>query len=139
VAVFIIGCGGGGDGSSSGGSNGGNNDGNVLNVALGPISGANVYIYDTDGNKIYSTTTNTFDSNNDEINGSLVSFSKQKVGKFKIDKNKISKYKNKILKIVISGGKDIDADDNGIVDNNFTDVKGNLYAFVYGNDLLEKK
>jgi len=147
IVLFLIGCGSGSSGgnnenNNSSNDNGGNND-NIKteyvkgNVALGPIASAKVDIYLTNGTKIYSTTTNKFNTN-DERNGSLVSYSKEIVGKFKVDKSIIKKYQNKMLKLVVSGGKDIDADDNGKVDDNFTDIKGNLYAYVYGKDFLDK-
>jgi hypothetical protein len=69
AAAFIIGCGG------EGGSSGSTNDNAEGNVALGPISDANVSIYDLNGNKIYSTVTFKI-SKNDEINNALVPFSK---------------------------------------------------------------
>jgi hypothetical protein len=149
ATAFIIGC---GDGVSSGLISGGSgNDGNssdngnsgsnsevkANNVALGPISEANISIYDLNGTKIYSTTTYTLNEN-DENNNRLVSFSQQKVGKFKIDKNIINDYKDKLLKIIVNGGEDIDANDNGVVDYNPTKIKGKLYAFVYGRDLLDE-
>lgn len=137
-SAFIIGCGGSSGGSSQ--SNRGSEGTGITqsaggNVALGPIANASVEIYDLNGTKIYSTKTFGL-SDSDEINGSLVSFDKEKVGKFKIS-NSIDLNNSDLVLIKVSGGEDIDANDDGKVDNNPTPLKGDLYAYVYVKDLKD--
>lgn len=136
--VFIIGCGGGGGGSSQ--SSGGSEESGTTqsaggNVALGPIANANVDIFSLSGNKLYSTQTAGL-SDSDEVNGSLVSFDMEKVGKFQIS-NSNNLNDDDLFLVKVYGGEDIDADDDGKVDINPTPLKGTLYAYVYGKDLKD--
>lgn len=126
--IFIIGCGGGGGGSSQSAGGG--------NVALGPIANSNVDIFDLNGSKLYSTKTFAL-SSSDEVNNSLVSFDKEKVGKFQVSDFVNNLKDDDLVLIKVYGGEDIDADDNGKVDNNPTPLKGTLYSYVYVKDLKD--
>jgi len=129
IAIFLIsllvlvGCGGSNDGGEFKDNNQSANDTKTYNIdknsnhaIMGPLKGATVNVYRlTNLNKSIETTKT----------GNLGSFSLSLKG--------VSD--NELLLVSISGGEDIDADDNGILDDKPTQNKGTIHAFATAKEL----
>lgn len=119
VMLFIlVGCSGGGSSNlaSEPVANG--------QALLGPLINATVEVfpYDDLETSIYSTTT----SDSTELS---------EAGLFDIPGDLLSD--NTLYLITITGGQDIDANDNGIVDASFTNNKGTLHLLAIGSSLKD--
>jgi len=119
MLMFLTGCGG---GNSDGGS--GDNPAEVVTglALLGPLSGAEVAVYQYDDldNPIYSTTTSE---------STVIS----EAGLFDVPENSLQD--SMLYVIAISGGQDIDADDDGVIDALPTDNIGTLHMAATGSQL----
>ncbi|MFH0727363.1 MAG: hypothetical protein V2B19_13625 [Pseudomonadota bacterium] len=115
--LVLIGCGGGGSGNSPG----------IAAVVtgqalLGPLTGAMVTVYDCKdlNHSIYTATT----SESTELN---------RAGLFDIPNAILED--NALYLMEISGGRDIDANDDGVIDNSPTDNRGTLHLMATGTRL----
>ena len=97
---------------------------------LGPISDANVTIFNFDTNKqIFTTKTKT---NSNSLN--TLKWGEYNVGSFEVDINK-SVQKQTWLKLEITSGKDIDSDDDGNVNTNEVNLNGKIKLLCKVEDL----
>lgn len=114
----FIGC----SGSSSNDTATTSSDTSKSQALLGPVINADVNLYKvSDNSLLYSTVT----IDNNELS---------KAGSFDIPNNLIENTQYYLLEII--GGKDIDANDDGIRDNLSTIVNGTIHSVVLGSDLL---
>ena len=95
---------------------------------LGPISDANVTVLQIDKKTVVATTQTKAFSNE-----TTVSWPANTVGSFKVDIND-SISDDTLLLVTIQNGEDIDADDDGNVDNTFTPLQGTIKAYAYAKD-----
>ncbi|BAT71642.1 conserved hypothetical protein [Thermosulfidibacter takaii ABI70S6] len=115
----IVGCGGGGGGSSSSDRSYSWTDGSNR-AALGPLSGATVKIYRLNdwSNPVETIRTNA-------------------LGEFTVKLSELNE--NEFVLVEVSGGYDVDANDDGILDENPVENKSTLYAIAKVADLKNGK
>lgn len=124
TALFFIACGGGGGGSTSSNSTPSASTSEQAKAQLGPLVGAEVkiYEYDNNGSKTLKwTETTTTASTIDEA------------GLFDVHASELES--SKYYLYTVTGGYDIDANDDGVVDTNATKNNGTIRAFVKGSDV----
>jgi len=121
ILVLFTACGGGSDSSS-------NNNNSITNgtasgtAQLGYIKDAKVELYELSNLDKSIATTQTSSSINTSDAGS-----------FTFDK--VSLEDDKYYLVKISNGQDIDANDDGVVDDTYTDLNGNVYTLAKGINL----
>ncbi|WP_345988233.1 S8 family peptidase [Sulfurimonas sp. HSL1-2] len=107
-------------------------------VALGPISGATITVWDVAGQNLYQTKTTTFNAATElmDDNHTLVPYAEQTVGKFAVT-SLGGLASTRLVLVKSEGGVDIDPDDDGqYVKVEIKPVQGSLYAYVTVADLL---
>ncbi|WP_345985406.1 S8 family peptidase [Sulfurimonas sp. HSL-1656] len=107
-------------------------------IALGPISGATVTVWDVAGQSLYQTETTTFNAATElmDDNLTLVPYAEQTVGKFTVS-SLGGLASTRLVLVKSEGGEDIDPDDDGqYVKAEVKPVQGSLYAYVTVADLL---
>ncbi|MHC3995066.1 S8 family peptidase [Thiomicrolovo sp. ZZH C-3] len=110
-------------------------------IALGPISGATVTVWDVAGQNLYQTQTTTFNAATElmDDNRTLVPYVDQTVGKFTVA-SLGGLASTRLVLVKSEGGKDIDPDDDGqYVEAEVKAVQGSLYAYVTVADLLNNE
>jgi subtilisin-like proprotein convertase family protein len=106
-------------------------------IALGPVSGATVTVWDLAGTKRFETLTTAFSPATDlsDDNVTLLPYAEQTVGKFTVSLSGLAS--DRLLLVKSEGGVDIDPDDDGhFVAAEVKPVQGSLYAYVTVADLL---
>ncbi|GAB6073482.1 LVIVD repeat-containing protein [Nautilia lithotrophica] len=121
LAAFLISCGGGGSGTS-------NNETNYYygTAKLGNLANAKVEIYEVENNGSLKLKWIEITSNGNSLND---------IGKFNLHSNELKQDVFYVYKV--SGGHDWDADDDGVMDNNYTINKGIIRAIAKGEDIIE--
>ncbi len=118
VSLFVLtGCGGGSGGVTSGNSYSIENGNRAL---MGPLKDATV--------KVYKLT---------DLNSSIEEVQTGVLGKFDVSLHGISD--SKLLLIAVSGGVDIDANDDGVIDKKPLDNKGVIHGYATAGDLKKGK
>ena len=87
---------------------------------MGPLKNATVNIYKLN-----------------DINKSIATVKTDELGTFKF--NKIDANDSDLLLVAVSGGYDIDANDDGVLDKNPTENKGTIHGFATAKDIKEGK
>ncbi len=116
VSLFLFGCGGGSTGDSSYTLSSGNH------AMLGPLSGANVKICELAYNSDFVCLETKTD----------------KLGTFSFSNTK-GWGSDQIVLVIVSGGEDVDYDDNGLLDAKPTPNKGVIRGFAKVGDLAAGK
>jgi hypothetical protein len=134
ISLLIHGCGGGG-----GGGGGGDGDSQTTNstppsttdniqgqAILGPVIGATVNLYQLDNINSSICSTETLISSNIEAAGTITL--PASCPEFNDDD---------LYLVTVAGGEDIDADDDGNIDDVYTNVEGVVRAIISGQQILE--
>jgi len=133
-SVLFLACGGGGGGSDS--STSSPSSTNIMPIisgnyaVLGPLSGSNVNIYRLSTNELLFTTTTIAYTNETNI-----VWPNNVIGAFNVDLN-TNFNGSDLVRIEITGGQDVDSDDDGVV-GNFRDLQGTLLAISTIAELRE--
>ncbi len=128
IPFFITSCGGGGgNGSNSPSGNGSNISSNHYSLSngnhalMGPLEHASVKVYRLN-----------------DLSTSIANSTTNGLGTFSVDLP-VSVLDDELLLVSVTGGKDIDANDDGIVDSNPTINKGTIHALVTAKELRDNK
>ncbi len=122
LSLSLVGCGGGGN-SSSPDTSAKNNPGNNF-ALLGPLIGADVKAYRLNDLQTPIEQTTTFNLPDDFATA----------GSFSLTLSNIPE--DEWLLVSVSGGEDIDADDDGVLDSSFTANHGTIYLLAKKEDLI---
>ncbi len=130
LILLITSCGGGGKNSQGADEQGGTvggvggTTGLPGKALLGPVIGAAVEVFDiTDRDTPLCQATTTTSENLEQAG--IINFPECYV------------QANKLYLVTVSGGFDIDANDDGVLDEEPTPVEGNFHAFITGEQMLE--
>jgi hypothetical protein len=119
--IFFIACGGGGGSGSSLSNAGSSSQGTAQ---LGNLKNANVSIYKIENDGLYNLLWREKTSSGTTLN---------KIGKFNTHSDKLNDEDYYLYKVV--GGKDCDANDDGILDKTCTENNGIIRLIATGNDI----